>query len=532
MRQMLMDWFPDNNDNCNSIRSLDKDLSMKVLLVYPQIPDTFWSYKYALKFVGKRAVLPPLGLVTVAAMLPPQFQVRLVDTNVQELTNKDLAWADCVFISAMNIQHESSRQIITRCKKSGLRVVAGGPLFTTDHKSFLTIDHFVLNEAELTLPVFLEDLDRGNPGRVYSSDQFVDMRQTPVPKWDLLNLKHYANMSVQFSRGCPFQCDFCNVTALLGHRVRTKNSQQIIAELDALYRLGWREDVFFVDDNFIGNKQSLKADLLPALIQWRKNKEGLNFYTEASINLADDGELMKLMIEAGFHSVFIGIETPEKASLLECGKLQNESRNLVEDVKRIQRSGLEVRGGFIVGFDHDQQSVFQKQIDFIQQSGIVTAMIGMLQAIPGTRLYERLKAEGRLSGDFSGDNADGTTNIVPLMGIETLRDGYTRILQTIYSPKMYYQRVKTFLGEYRTTNRHKILQISHLFAFVRSLFQFGILSEARVDYWKLLLWSLCKRAGIFRNVISLSILGYHYRKICENHVHHSHRTKRQQWLHQ
>ncbi len=498
---------------------------MKVLLVYPQFPDTFWSHKHALKFVGKRAVLPPLGLVTVAAMLSPQFQLRLVDTNVQELTNKDLAWADCVFISAMNIQYDSSRQIIARCKKSGLRVVAGGPLFTTDHESFLSVDHLVLNEAELTLPAFLEDLDRGNPRRIYSSDQFADMHQTPVPKWELLNLKHYANMSVQFSRGCPFQCDFCNVTALLGHRVRTKSSQQIFAELDALYRQGWRNDIFFVDDNFIGNKPLLKADLLPALIQWRKNKEGINFYTEASINLADDGELMKLMVEAGFHSVFIGIETPEEVSLVECGKLQNENRNLMEDVKRIQRSGLEVQGGFIVGFDHDQQSIFQKQIDFIQQSGIVIAMIGILQAIPGTRLYERLKAEGRLCGDFSGDNADGTTNIVPLMGIDTLRDGYTRILQTIYSPKLFYQRIKTFLNEYRPTNRRKIRQLSHLIALVRSLFQFGILSEGRLHYWKLLLWSLCNRSGIFRNVISLSILGYHYRKICEHHVSDPYHTK-------
>jgi radical SAM superfamily enzyme YgiQ (UPF0313 family) len=500
---------------------------MNALLVYPQFPDTFWGYRHALKFIGKRAVLPPLGLVTIAAMLSPQFQVRLVDTNVQELTSKDLVWADCVFISAMNIQHKSSRQIIARCKKAGLRVVAGGPLFTTNHESFLSVDHLVLNEAELTLPAFLEDLDRGNPGRIYSSDLFADMRQTPVPRWELLNLKRYANMSVQFSRGCPFQCDFCNVTALLGHQVRTKSSQQIIAELDALYSQGWREDVFFVDDNFIGNKSLLKSDLLPELIQWRKDKKELYFYTEASINLADDEELMKLMVEAGFHSVFIGIETPEKVSLAECGKQQNENRNLVEDVKRIQRSGLEVQGGFIVGFDNDQQSVFQKQIDFIQQSGIVTAMIGILQAIPGTRLYERLKAEKRISTDFSGDNTDGTTNIVPLMGIETLRDGYTRMLQTIYSPKMFYQRIRTFLGEYRLKGRRTIFQLSHLIAFVRSVFQFGFLSKGRLHYWKLLLWSLCKRTGNFRNVISLSILGYHYRKICDSHVHHWHQTKRQ-----
>ena len=505
---------------------------MNVLLLYPQFPDTFWSYKHALKFVGKRAVLPPLGLLTVASMLPTQWHVRLVDTNVQELTKKDLAWADCVFISAMNVQQKSSRQLIDTCKMSGLRVVAGGPLFTSDYESFLSVDHFILNEAELTLPAFLKDLQSGNPKRIYSSDQFADMRQTPVPKWELLHLKHYVNMSIQFSRGCPFQCDFCNVTALLGHRVRTKSSQQIIAELDALYKLGWRDEVFFVDDNFIGNKSMLKADLLPALIHWRKGKKGFLFYTEASINLSDDAELMRLMGEAGFNKVFIGIETPEEESLVECGKQQNKNRHLVEDVKRIQRSGMEVQAGFIVGFDHDRPSVFERQIDFIEHSGIVTAMVGMLQAIPGTRLYERLRVEGRLCGSFSGDNVDGTTNIVPLMGIDALRDGYSRILQTIYSPQRYYQRIKTFLHEYTPAKRPGNLRLSHLNALVRSLFQLGILSNSRLYYWELLLWALRKRSGIFRNVISLSIHGYHYRKICEHHLADSYQAKEQKWLHQ
>lgn len=516
----------------NQLHLFPRELIMNVLLVYPQFPDTFWGYKHALKFVGKRAVLPPLGLLTVAAMLPPHWHVRLVDTNVQELTKKDLAWADCVFISAMIVQHESSKRLIDICKSSGLRVVAGGPLFTSDHTSFLSVDHFVLNEAELTLPPFLEDLARGNPKRIYSSNQFADMRQTPVPKWELLQSKYYANMSIQFSRGCPFHCDFCNVTALLGHRVRTKSSQQIIAELDGLYRQGWRDDVFFVDDNFIGNTTILKADVLPALIQWRKGKKGFLFYTEASINLCDDVELMGLMVEAGFSKVFIGIETPEEESLVECGKQQNKNRNLVEDVKRILRSGLEVQGGFIVGFDHDRPSVFQKQIDFIQHSGIVTAMVGMLQAIPGTRLYERLKMEGRLCGSFTGDNASSTTNIVPLMGIDALRDGYTRILKTIYSPQLYYQRIRTFLREYKPVKRSGTLQFSHLVAFVRSLLQFGILSCSRLHYWSLLLWARRKRSGIFRNVISLSIHGYHYRKICERHVSDSYQTKGQKWLHQ
>lgn len=491
---------------------------MNILLIYPEFPDTFWSYRHALKFVGKRAALPPLGLLTVAAMLPPQWSVRLVDTNVRHLTMKDLAWADCTFISAMIIQRKSAEQIIAQCKEAGLRVVAGGPLFTGDHESFPTVDHFVLNEAELTLPAFLEDFARDNSRRIYRTDRFADIRQTPVPKWELLDIGRYAGMSIQFSRGCPFQCDFCNVTALFGHRVRTKSSQQILAELDALHELGWRDDVFFVDDNFIGNKQFLKADLLPALVEWRQNKKGLHFYTEASINLADDKDLMALMVEAGFNRVFVGIETPQEESLVECNKKQNEHRNLVEDVRKIQREGLEVQAGFIVGFDHDQPSVFQKQIDFIQNSGIVTAMVGMLQAIPGTRLHERMKSEGRLDRDFSGDNVDGMTNIVTLMNKDMLRNGYRQILQYIYAPDNYYRRIIAFLREYNPPKRKGSLRMSDLLAFAQSLVRFGIIGKGRLHYWKLLLWTQFKRPALIREAVTLSIYGYHYRKVCEKHV--------------
>ncbi|MFA5205985.1 MAG: B12-binding domain-containing radical SAM protein, partial [Lentisphaeria bacterium] len=227
---------------------------MNVLLIYPEFPDTFWSFRYALEFVGKRAAHPPLGLLTVAAMLPPEWSLRLVDTNVRGLRQRDLEWADTAFVSAMAVQREAAQQVIARCKAAGLRVVAGGPLFTGDHASFAAVDHFVLNEAELTLPPFLADLAQGRAQRVYASDQFADLQQTPVPRWDLLDLRRYASMSIQFCRGCPFNCDFCSVTALLGHRVRMKTVPQILAELDRLYAQGWREDVFFVDDNFIGNK--------------------------------------------------------------------------------------------------------------------------------------------------------------------------------------------------------------------------------------------------------------------------------------
>ena len=491
---------------------------MNVLLIYPEFPDTFWSFKHALEFVGKRSVLPPLGLLTIAAMLPTKWCLRLVDTNVRRLTDKDLKWADYAFISAMIVQRESARLIVARCKEAGLRVVAGGPLFNSEHEQFDTVDHFILNEAELTLPSFLEDLEHGYPKRIYSSTEFADLRQTPIPLWNLLDLKRYASMNIQFSRGCPFNCDFCNVTTLLGHRVRIKTSAQVIAELDSLYALGWRGNVFFVDDNFIGNKQFIKTDLLPALIEWRKNKTGNMFFTEASINLADDEHLMNLMVEAGFNRVFIGIETPDENCLTECSKVQNGNRDLVEDVKHIQQAGLQVQGGFIVGFDHDNPSIFQRQIDFIQKSGIVTAMVGMLQAPTGTRLYKRMEKEGRICSETSGDNVDGTTNIIPAMSIETLKDGYRQILDHIYSPEHYYRRLRTFLREYRPPKTRGHIQFSDILALVRSFYRLGIVGRERFHYWALLLWTQFRHPRLINEAVTLAIYGYHFRKICERHV--------------
>ena len=335
---------------------------MKVLLLYPEFPLTFWSFKYALKFIRKKAAFPPLGLLTVASMLPSSWEKRLVDVNVRAFTDNDLAWADVVFVSAMIAQRNSARELIARCRAAGKTIVAGGPLFIVEHGQFPDVDHFVLNEAESTLPEFLRDFERGFARRVYASSELPDIRQTPAPTWELADLRRYASMSLQFSRGCPFDCEFCNITSMFGHRPRTKTAAQIVAELDGLYQAGWRGDVFFVDDNFIGNKRSLREELLPALIAWRKNRRHFAFFTEASINLVDDPELMRLMVEAGFDTVFIGIETPADAGLAECNKRQNTGRDLVADVKRIQRAGLEVQGGFIVGFDSDTSTIFQRQI--------------------------------------------------------------------------------------------------------------------------------------------------------------------------
>jgi radical SAM superfamily enzyme YgiQ (UPF0313 family) len=491
---------------------------LNILLVYPEFPDTFWSFKYALSFIRKRASSPPLGLMTVAAMLPKAWNKRLVDTNVGALTVQDIAWADMVFLSGMVVQKKSAREIIHRCQQAGKRVVAGGPLFTCEPDLFEDVDHLVLNEAEITLPLFLADLERGIPKRVYTSPEYPDIRHTPAPLWELIEMDRYEAMSIQFSRGCPFNCDFCNVTALFGHRPRTKTVTQILVELDGLYKLGWRKNIFFVDDNFIGNKKQLKTEILPALIAWRRGKVGVPFQTEVSINLADDEELLHLMDEAGFNAVFVGIETPNEASLAECDKVQNKNRDLVDSVHRIQKAGMQVQGGFIVGFDNDPPSIFQQQVDFIQKSGIVTAMVGLLQAPYGTRLYERMKDEGRVLDAMTGDNMDGSSNIVPKMDPDALAAGYRWMLDRLYSPRAYYTRLKTFLQNVPPPTVKGVLEWQYILAFFRSVVQLGIRGKERVYYWRLVLWTLFKHTRHFPLAITLAIQGFHFRKVCELHI--------------
>lgn len=491
---------------------------MNILFLYPEFPDTFWSFKHALWFVDKRASSPPLGLVTVAAMLPAAWTKRLVDCNIQPLKDSDLAWADLVFLSAMVVQRDSAQELIRRAKAAGKTVVAGGPLFTGEYESFPQVDHFVLNEAEITLPLFLDDLARGTLKRIYATDQHPDLTQTPTPLWELVDMHHYDSMSIQFSRGCPFQCDFCNVTALLGHRPRVKTAAQVIAELDELYRLGWRRNVFFVDDNFIGNKKVLKESILPALIEWRKGKRGFHFLTEASINLADDPQLMELMAQAGFHSVFVGIETPSEDGLAECNKTQNKGRDLVESVRILQRHGLQVMGGFIVGFDSDTPGIFQRQIDFIQASGIVTAMVGLLQAPYGTELYRRLQGEGRLLEEMTGDNADGLTNIRPKMELKLLQAGYRRVIEQLYTPRQFYRRVRTFLEEFQPRAAPVHLQGAEIRAFFRSIYWLGIRSAGRAEYWRLFFWALLRQPKKFALAITFSIYGFHFWQVFERNI--------------
>jgi radical SAM superfamily enzyme YgiQ (UPF0313 family) len=487
---------------------------MKVLFVNPKYPDTYWSFKHALKFISKKAAYPPLGLLTVAAMVPEIWEKKLIDLNVTNLKDCDIFWADMVFISAMSVQTHSAVEIITRCNTLKKIIVAGGPLFTEEYENFSTVDHLVLNEAEITLPQFLTDLELGKPKKIYQTTGFADITFTPAPDYSLVKHANYGALCLQYSRGCPFNCEFCDITALLGHKTRTKTSHQILIELDNIKRLGWTGGVFFVDDNFIGNKNLLKNDLLPLLIHWmKKNKYPFNFTTEASINISDDPELLSLMVDAGFTKVFVGIETPEEACLTECHKTQNNNRNLTDCIKTIQTSGLEVTAGFIVGFDNDSADIFRRQIDFIQKSGIITAMVGLLNAPKKSLLYKRLLSEGRIVDTWTGDNTDYSMNFVPKMEKQELMDGYQQIIHGIYSSKPYYKRILTFLKNYNPPKYKKKITLNELLALVKSILIIGIYKKNRIYYWELLLWSLFIKPATFPLAVTYSIYGYHFRKV-------------------
>jgi radical SAM superfamily enzyme YgiQ (UPF0313 family) len=491
---------------------------LKILFINPEVPNTFWSLKSAVKFVSKKAVQPPLGLLTVAAMLPAErFEKKLIDINVTALHDSDIKWADFVFITGMGIQKKSVDQVIEQCKRLNAKIVAGGPLVTTFPEGYLNVDHLVLKEAEITLPAFLSDMEKGCPQPYYTSHEKPDLKSSPIPQWDLINMKKYAVMSIQYSRGCPFNCDFCDITNLLGRKVRTKTTSQIINELESLYVHNWRGEVFFVDDNFIGKRQQLKNDLLPAIINWMdKRGRPFTFNTQASIDLVDDEELMTMMVRAGFDAVFIGIESPDESSLTECSKTQNTGRDIVAAVKKIQRFGLQVQAGFIVGFDNDKPGVFDKLISMIQDSGVVTAMVGLLNAPRGTKLYKKMMSENRLSKLPTGDNMDYTMNFAPKMDIRELLDGYHKVLNTIYSPKCYYERIRTFLENYNFSNKPRVkVGYCEIKAFIMSMWRIGMKGKGKIYYWMLIIGAL-RNPRSLPLAVRFSIFGYHFREILKN----------------
>ncbi len=493
---------------------------MNILLVYPEFLETFWSWKHILKFVSKKAAFPPLGLLTVAAMLPKLWQKRLVDINVHKLSDEQIKWADYVFISAMIAQKDSAKKVISRCKNLGVKIVVGGPILEEGYEEFEGVDHFLLGEAEDILPLFLKGLETGNSKKVYDAvGRFPNIANTPIPLWELINPEDYASGFVQYSRGCPYNCKFCNIAAINGRTPRTKPTANLLLELDALYDAGFRGPVLFADDNFIGNKTRVK-EMLPELIEWQEDKDyPFDFTAEVSIIIADDPELMEMMVKAGFCKVFLGLETPIKASLVECGKLQNARRDMPACVKKIQNYGLHPMAGFIVGFDNDPADTFdQLQIDFIQKTGIVIAMVGVLQAPPGTELYARLEKEGRLLGSASGNNTDCYPNFVPAMSLSVLVEGYKEIIKTIYSPQKYYERIRVFLREYNVSKRIKgRISLSDLRAFVRSIWRIGLIGGWKTSwyYWKTLFVTFFKYRQAFPQAVALWIYGMHFQRIAK-----------------
>ncbi|MDE0623555.1 MAG: DUF4070 domain-containing protein, partial [Bryobacterales bacterium] len=417
----------------------------KALLVYPEHPPTYWGANYALEMVGIKAAFPPLGLLTIAAMFPPEYDLRVVDMNVAPLEDSDLEWADMVFTSTMIVQRVSLNTVIERCNRAGVPVIAGGPHPTTFHDEIPGVDHFVLDEAEEIFPGFLQDLENGTAKTIYREPRKPDVTLTPVPRFDLVDLDNYYSMGLQFSRGCPFDCEFCDITKLYGRVPRTKSPAQMVTEFDSLRQLGWKGPLFLVDDNFIGNKREAMK-LLPVIAEWQKaHGYPFSLSTEASVNLAHMDELMDAMVEAGFDTVFLGIETPNPKALIKTKKPQNTSRKeenfLFKAVRKIQHKGMQVQGGFILGLDSDDEGVFDAQIEFIQLAGIPVAPIYLLTALRGTDMYQRLSAEGRLLEKEIGTNAM-TLNFRPELDPETLIDGYQRVTATLYDPTLenYFQR--------------------------------------------------------------------------------------------
>jgi radical SAM superfamily enzyme YgiQ (UPF0313 family) len=486
---------------------------MNILLVSPETPATFWSFHHVLRMASRKAAFPPLGLLTVAAMLPEDWNLKLIDLNVTTLRDRDIAWADWVFLSGMIVHRESCHAVADRCAALNTPVIGGGPLFTTGHEEFPEVGHVVLGEAEDIIDELIIDLRTNAVRRIYARDERPDLARTPVPRWDLIRFRDYATASVQFSRGCPFDCEFCDIVVMYGRTPRVKAPEQVIAELDALIDAGWRDSIFIVDDNFIGHRAKAKA-LLQAMVKWRARRGiRIAFSTEASLNLVDDPELLKLMVQAGFKRVFIGIETPVPESLAECNKYANTGRDLTEAVRAIQQAGIEVMAGFIVGFDHDQANVFERQLRFIQESGIVTAMVGMLTALPRTRLFTRLTTEGRILRHTTGNNLDGQLNFVPRLDPAMLVEGYRALVRELYSPKTYYRRARTFLRQYRRRGPRTNRSWGEFMTFMRSLWVIGVRSRGRRAYWSFFFRTLLRRPRMFGEAMYIAIIGHHFRMI-------------------
>lgn len=487
---------------------------MNVLLINPEFPDTYWSFRHALPFEGKRCAFPPLGLLTVSALLPDSWQRQLVDLNIEPLKSSQIEWADMILITAMLVQKESLHEVIERCQPFNKRIVIGGPYVTTTIEGMPTVDHIFVGEAETTLPQFVKDLELGIAKHTYQATERPPLSATPLAHYHLADLKRYSAMAVQYSRGCPFQCEFCDIIEIYGRIPRTKSTPQMLAELEALLEIGWKGTVFIVDDNFIGNKKNVRA-FLPELAKWQaEHNHPFSFLTEASINLAEDDALLEDMQRAGFRRVFLGIETPDEMSLKEAQKGQNRG-NMVDSVKKIQSYGMEVMAGFIVGFDNDRNDIFERQIDFIRESAIPLAMVGLLTALPGTQLWRRLEQEGRLLGESSGNNTNCSLNFRPKMDEARLIEGYQTIMRTIYKPSEYYQRALDSLSRTgpQDSEQTNFSLLDGIAAFGRVVLKLGLIDSERRAFWRYFADTLREHRSQLADSMRLAAMGYHFRKL-------------------
>ncbi len=488
---------------------------MKVLFVYPFFPDTYWSFRHALKFENKKAAFPPLGLLTVSSMLPEGWERKLVDMNVESLEPADIEWADIVFVSAMIVQRESLEDVVALCRSKNTRVAVGGPYVSTSAQHLPDADFIFVGEAETTVPEFLDDLAHGSPKHIYKADERPSLLDTPLPDIGLIDIENYSAMNIQYSRGCPFQCEFCDIIEIYGRVPRTKSNEQMVAELDILMEAGWRGLVFIVDDNFIGNKKNVR-NLMPALVDWsERNNFPFSFITEASVNLAEDDALLGMMRDSGFRRVFLGIETPVEESLKEAQKGQNTRRGLLESVEKIQSYGMEVMAGFIVGFDNDPEDIFDRQIEFIRESAIPLAMVGLLTALPDTQLWRRLESEGRLLEESSGNNTDCSLNFVPTMDASRLIEGYKAILRNIYSPREYYKRALDCLARYKRDQLepHNFDLIAGIKSLSKIVITLGVRENSRIHFWKYMFRLVTRYPRDFAHGMTLAAMGYHFRRI-------------------
>ncbi len=492
---------------------------MNALLVYPRFPVTYWGFQYSMRLIGKRTALPPLGLLTLAALLPADWHLRLVDLNAYPLSDEDLRWADVVLTGGQLIQTRSLQEVIARSTAAGIPVAVGGPAPTASPELFGLADVVFQGEAEGRVDELVGALARAPGGHqiLPAPATFPEMTRFPVPRFDLLDLSQYASVSVQFSRGCPFHCEFCDVIEIFGGVARVKTPEQVVAELEAIYRQGYSGTLFFVDDNFIGNKAAVRR-LLPILRDWQRERgRPFELYTEASVNLAADPQLLSDMVAAGFSSVFVGIETPSRAALAQTKKLQNLQTDLAQAVSTMTRAGLEVMGGFIVGFDTDDAQVLAQQREFLAHQPIPVAMVGLLMALPGTALWHRLEREGRLRARASGDQFS-RPNFVPAMEEGALLQGYVELMRWLYSPRVYYSRCAAYLDGAGAIAEGRRSNLGEVGVLLRTMWRVGVLSGRRLLFWRLMYKALRRGRSHLRQAVAHAVQGEHFIRYTRDHL--------------